>query len=455
MNAQPQISPLWKQIKADLQSSISEAGYNTYITNLNLVDITDHTANFTHKYSFLLDQIDTKFSQIIKQTLKKHTGKNLQLKYISPDRPIPTKQVEDLPLFSPETTKDTQLQQAIRNANLLPYFTFDNFAVGSTNQFAYAAAEAVAKQPGKAYNPLFIYGGTGVGKSHLMQAIGHAILKKQPQTKILFCPGEEFTNEIIAAIREKSTLKFKARYRKIDVLLLDDIQFLAGKDTAQEEFFHTFNAINRTGGQIIMTADRPPSDLTLLEDRLRSRFQAGLIVDISEPDFELRTAILLIKSQMNNIDLPMDLAQQVATKLKTARELEGFLLKLKAELMQPGSKMNDPLISQLLQKQITEETQLPANLRPNDVIKATAEYFDLKIFQIKGNRRQARIVRARQIAQYILRIDMNIQYQAIGEYFNGRDHTTIMHSVEKIQKLLGKTPELDEQIMGIKKILRG
>jgi chromosomal replication initiator protein len=445
---------LWPKIKSELQNQISEAAYNTYLPNLELIEVNNHIVKFTHKYSFMLNQIDTKFSQLIKTLLHQHTGQHFQLEYISPEEKTAKNPVEDLPLFSPQTTRQTQLHQTLHRANLLPHFTFDNFAVGSTNQFAYAAAEAVARQPGQAYNPLFIYGNTGVGKSHLMQAIGHAILNKEPSQKILFCPGENFTNEIIAAIREKTTLKFKAKYRQMDALLLDDVQFLAGKDTAQEEFFHTFNAIHRAGGQIIMTADRSPVELTLLEDRLRSRFQAGLIVDIGEPDFELRTAILLIKSQMQSIDLPMEYAQQAAGNLKTARELEGFLMNLKSRLMQAGSKLDNSLIAEILSKQIREENQLPAGIRPNDIIKAAADFFDLKINQIKGKSRQARIVRARHIAQHIMRAELKIQLQSIGEYFS-RDHTTIMHAVEKLQKLLGKTPELDQQIIGIKKMLRG
>ena len=455
-NSTPDLISLWKATQAELQSQVSPPSYGAYLAPLQLIELKDHIAKLTHPHAFILEQTEIKFNHLIKQILEKHAQQSLNLIFtVQPNsKTKPSATTDDLPLFSPKTTQQTQLHQSLHRSNLLPHFTFDNFAVGSTNQFAYAAAEAVAHQPGQAYNPLFIYGGTGVGKSHLMQAVGHAILNQKPDQKILFCPGEDFTNEIVAAIREKTTLKFKAKYRQMNALLLDDIQFLAGKDAAQEEFFHTFNAIHRAGGQIIMTADRPPTELTLLEPRLRSRFQAGLIVDVGEPGFELRTAILLIKAQLQGIDLTMEHAQQAAGSLKTARELEGFLLNLKADLMQAGSKMQDATVTDILGKQIREQHQLPAHLRPNDIIKAAADYFDLKVAQLKSDRRQARIVRARQIAQYIMRIDMNIQLQAIGEYFS-RDHTTIMHSVEKLQNLLGKTPELDQQILGIKKMLRG
>ncbi len=444
---------IWKSVLAELQLSVSTATFQTMFAPTHLHEINNGLAKISCNNSFLQQQIETKYYNLIKQSLDQRTNQNLNLIFIV--QPTEKTPINDLPLFqTPDPRSATpDLHAHLQKANLQPQFTFDTFAVGSTNQLAFAAAEAVAKNPGHAYNPLFIWGGTGVGKSHLMQAIGHTILSQHPDHKILFCPGEDFTNEIISAIRNKTTLKFKDKYRKINALLLDDIQFLAGKDTAQEEFFHTFNAIQHAGGQIILTCDRPPSELTRLEDRLRSRFQAGLIVDIGQPDFELRTAILLIKSKQQGFDLDMSLAQQVAEQITTARELEGFLMQLKAAITQNHRPPDEQVIGDLLGKSIQKQASFRRGLRPADILKATAEHFDLKINQLKGPRRQAHLVQARHIAIYILRHDLNLQQEAIGELLN-RDHTTILHAVEKIHNQLGKSPELSEHIMGIRESLR-
>ena len=450
----PDLPSLWKSVLIELELSVTTTTYKGLLSQLRLLELNEGVAKISSNNSFNLQQVETKYYTLIKTILDKHTRTSTSLIFtVQPSSKAP---LEELPLFSsPSSTLNPKSYPLTpsSHANLGPQFTFDTFAVGSTNQLAFAAAEAVARNLGQAYNPLFIYGGVGVGKSHLMQAIGHSALDAQPDLKIIFCPGEHFTNEIISAIRNKTTQRFKEKYRKIDMLLLDDIQFIAGKDTVQEEFFHTFNAIHSTGGQIIMTSDRPPTDIIKLEDRLRSRFQAGLIVDIGEPDFELRTAILLIKSKQRGFELPMDLAQQVAHHIKSARELEGFLMQLTVALQQSPRTLDNLLISQLLGLDTSQNQPIRKGLRPHDIIKATAEYFDIKPAVLKSKTRLARIVLPRQIAMYLMRVELNYQLEAIGELLD-RDHTTIMHGVEKIQDMLGKTPELTEHILHIRESLR-
>jgi len=255
------------------------------------------------------------------------------------------------PLFKREEELEDNFLEEIKRSRLRPFFTFENFAVSSSNQMAWAAGEAVAKTPGTAYNPLFLWGGVGVGKTHLMNAVGYEIKKKNRIKSVYFCTGEDFTNDIVEGIRNKTTQKFRNKYRKLDALLIDDIQFIAGKDTVQEEFFHTFNAIISAGGQIILTSDRPPHEISKLEERLKSRFEAGLIVDIAPPDFELRCAITQIKTKEKNLDLSSEIIQMIAGNLDSARKIEGFLIRLKSEaIINKNIPLTAERISQLLGK---------------------------------------------------------------------------------------------------------
>lgn len=443
---------IWRMTLEELAVLVSPATLNTLATQLKLKQIDNGIATLVCANPFWRQQIETRYYNLLKQLLEKYTKQQLSLVFEVGQVEKDAGPRPNLPLFQAQQTADQLSQQIIRRARLIPDYTFDNFAVGSTNQLAFAAAEAVTQSPGQAYNPLFIWGGVGVGKTHLMQAIAHALLKKNPQLKVICCPGEEFTNEIVEAIRTKTTMAFKERYRRMELLLLDDVQFLAGKDTAQEEFFHTFNAIQRAGGQIVLTSDRPPSEIVKLEDRLRSRFEAGLIVDIAPPDFELRTAIILIKSQQSGLEIEMEAAQLIAQKFQSAREMEGFLKQLKLKLPLGESQISTALVEQLL-GQAQQEIRLKRTTRPADIIRVTSHVFGVKPSQIKGKRRLARIVLPRQVCMYLMREELGYPYETIGNYFD-KDHTTIIHSVEKIHKLLGNSPELAEQILEIKQSLR-
>lgn len=341
--------------------------------------------------------------------------------------------VEDL--FSASNLQASVVDRALfsaRNVGLRLDYTFNTFAVSTTNEMAHAAALAVSNRPGEAYNPLFLYGGVGVGKTHLMHAIGNNILKNNTDLKILYCSGEEFTNEIVSAIQTKKGLRFKEKYRTAQVLLIDDIQFIAGKNAVQEEFFHTFNALIKQASQIVLTSDRPPHEINLLEDRLRSRFEAGLMIDIQQPTFELRTAILLIKAQAANIDIPMDLAQLIASKVDSARKIEGIIKTIRSEVELKKRVINAELIEELLQSE-TDRKKLLLRVAPADILRAVANHYHVKQAAMKGQRRVQALVRARHVAMYLLKEELDLPLAEIGRWFSNRDHTSALHAVKKIE----------------------
>jgi chromosomal replication initiator protein len=319
---------------------------------------------------------------------------------------------------------------------------------------AYAAAQAVSRNPGQAYHLLYLFGGVGVGKTHLMHAIGHRILEKNPDTKMLCKTGEEFTNEIVEAIRDKSTTEFHKRYRAVTVLLIDDIQFIGGKDKVQEEFFHTFNAIHQEGGQIVLTSDQMPSDIAGLEARLRSRFEGGLTIDIQQPSFELRAAILLIKAKAWHIDVPMDVAQLVAANIESTRQLEGFLKRLVAETTfkhEPIAAETAERILGSMKHHDSGNGVVKKTLEPTTILKTVAEVFTVKLSALKGERRKREIVTPRHLAMYLMRTDAGLPFDQVGAFFGGRDHTTIMHAVEKMTAALPNDARLRGSLAEVRK----
>jgi len=330
-------------------------------------------------------------------------------------------------------------------------YTFENFAVSSSNQVAFAAAQAVAKSPGISYNPLFLYGGVGVGKTHLAQAAARVIIDDDNSRKVLFCPSDKFTNELIEAIRMRTTPKFRYKYRHLSLLIVDDIQFIAGKVSVQEEFFHTFNDIVSAGGQVILTSDRPPSDIKNLEDRLRSRFSGGLIVDIQPPDFELRAAILLIKAKEKNIEIDMEAAQVIAETITDGRALEGTLLSIYAKTLGRKDRIDLEVVDAFFQ----ERSVIKQNkVTYQDVIKSVCLYYNIKPLQIKSSTRVEEIAMARQIIMYILRKELNMKLEEIAALLKRKDHTTIIHGVEKINTAMIKNPLLKQEIDRIISTLR-
>ena len=342
--------------------------------------------------------------------------------------------VEDL--FSQSSIQNATVDRAkvaAQVAGLRADYTFDTFAVSGTNEMAHAAATAVSQRPGTAYNPLFLYGGVGVGKTHLMHALAHNILQEEPTTKIIYCSGEEFTNEIVSAIQTKKALRFKDKYRNAQVLLIDDIQFIAGKNTVQEEFFHTFNALTQQARQIVLTSDRPPHEINLLEDRLRSRFEAGLMVDIQQPSFELRTAILLIKAKASNVTFSMEIAQLIASKVDSARKIEGLIKRLKSAVELQKKEVSIELVEDILSAENGQE-KTKLKVAPNDIIRAVANHFHVKQTALRGKKRVASLVKARHVAMYLLKEELHMPLTEIGRWFSNRDHTSALHATRKIEK---------------------
>ncbi|MBI4999823.1 chromosomal replication initiator protein DnaA [Candidatus Gottesmanbacteria bacterium] len=443
-------SKLWQTVLAELEVQVSKPSFATFFSKTSLVSFENEVATIGCPNPLIQKMIETRYYSLLKNILDKHTSSNNSLLFTI--KKLEETKKEAGPLFEERES----LPEAAHRAHLRPDFTFENFAVSSSNQVAYAAAQAVVKNPGSAYNPLFLYGGVGVGKTHLMQAIGQAILKKSPQLKLIYCTGEEFTNEIVEAIRQKNTNFFKSRYRGVELLLMDDIQFIAGKERVQEEFFHTFNALLRNGAEVVLTSDRSPSEIAKLEERLRSRFDGGLTIDISPPDFELRTAILLIKAKSLGINLPMDLAQFAAANIEDTRRLEGFLRRLLTEAEAKKIPISPDLAKSILGKTNGQPgADQKRKVSADEVLGAVANRFDLKISGLKGPKRDRALALARQTAMHFLRIDCGYPFAKIGEVLGGRDHTTIMHGVEKISALLPTNENLREDISWIKRKLWG
>jgi chromosomal replication initiator protein len=340
--------------------------------------------------------------------------------------------------------KPSVVDIAVRSG-LNPKYNFDNFAVSSTNQVAFAAAQAVAANMGKAYNPLFLYGGVGVGKTHLAQSVARKILEggEEKEKKVYFCPGDQFTNELIESIRERTTPKFRKKYRGLDLLIVDDIQFIAGKDTVQEEFFHTFNSVVSGGGQIILTSDRPPSEIQKLEDRLRSRFSGGLIVDIQEPDFELRTAILLIKAQEKKINLDIEAAKIISENTHDTRALEGTLLSIYAKTLGIKEGIDRGTVEAFFHNRLEIQKK---RVTATDVIKGICTFYNVKQSHLKGSTRDSTIVLPRQVCMYILRIHLRLKLEEIAYILKRKDHTTIIHGAEKIARMATKDNEFKAEI---------
>jgi len=315
---------------------------------------------------------------------------------------------------------------------------------------AHAAATKVASSLGSSYNPLFLYGGVGVGKTHLMHAIANYVLKNEPDTNIVFCTGEQFTNEIIRSIQNKNSAQFRNKYRRAELLLLDDIQFIAGKKSVQEEFFHTFNALTANNSQVVLTSDLPPHEISLLEDRIRSRFEAGLMIDIQQPTLELRTAILLLKAQSNHINIPNHLAQRIAAQVDSARRIEGIIKKIRSAVELRGAEINVELIDLILKKEIRQNHQKTLRVKPQDIIQSVSNHFHLKQSAIKGGRRNKELVRARHIAMYLLRQELNSSLEEIGQWFSGRDHTSVIYAVKKIEKELLVDEAIAQDVSALK-----
>lgn len=452
---------VWKEVLESIKVVVSAATFSTWLSKTHLVELNNKADRYSAQIGcpspIIKSMIEQRYFDLITDSLSKSLGLPVDITFTVKQPPIPVTIASNhqapAPLFQPQVqTSPEQLSHRFIVARLRPFFTFENFAVSASNQMAWAATEAVAANPGSAYNPLFLWGGVGVGKSHLMNAVGISIVRQEPDAKVLFCTGEDFTNDIVEGIRSKTTSAFRDKYRKLKALLVDDIQFIAGKDTVQEEFFHTFNAVTTAGGQVIMTSDRPPSEIAKLEERLRSRFEAGLIVDIAPPDFELRCAIVQIKAQEKNLNIPTEVVHLIAGNIETARKIEGVLVRLSSEVRLRRVEINEDLVKNLLGT-TTEDIARKRTLTPDGVIDAVSGHFSIHRRALMGKARSRIVARPRQILMYLLRTELGLPLEEVGKLVGGRDHTTVMHAVDKITSLASLDVRIREDLQGIKRSL--
>ncbi|MCI9178371.1 MAG: chromosomal replication initiator protein DnaA [Clostridia bacterium] len=418
-----EINELLTKAKELLKSEVTQISYNTWIKEFDIEDISNNTITILTQNSIQKDMLKSRYIPVIQNTFSFLTNINYEIAIVSE---------EERNSLATTTTQESSTNYSNSNFNLNPKYTFDSFVVGNNNRFASAAALAVAEAPATAYNPLFLYGGVGLGKTHLMHAIGNEVLKRDRNANILYVTSEKFTNQLINAIKDNKNEMFRSKYRGIDVLLIDDIQFIAGKERIQEEFFHTFNALHEEGKQIILSSDRPPKDIQLLEDRLRTRFEWGLIADISNPDYETRMAILKKKAQLDNIIISDDILSNIATKIDTnIRELEGTLNKLIAM----SSLENKPITIELSDKAIADVVSHQNKVLSVEYIQGiVAKYFNITVEDLKGSRRSVDVAFPRQVAMYLCRDIAQISTPKIGQAFGKRDHSTVMHACNKIAK---------------------
>ena len=448
------MSKLWDDTLAHLELNLSPQHFSTWIKPLKLVKIEQDMVYLEVPNRFVLDWVKENYSKLIQKNLSDLSAVSYRLHF-----DVSNQAIEKLPRTTPVVEKPVAIaakKTIVNNThtadlNLNRKYTFEEFVSGSSNQFAYAAAMAVASNPATTYNPLFIYGGVGLGKTHLVNAIGNAILKKSPQMRICYYTSEKFMNELINSLRYNRMDEFRNKFRSMDVLLIDDIQFIAGKERTQEEFFHTFNALYESHKQIIVTSDKFPKDIPGLEERLRSRFEWGLIADIQAPDVETKLAILKMKAEQNSINLPEDVSLFLANSIcNNVRELEGYLIRIGAYASLTSVPVSLEMARDVLKDILIERNR---ELSVEEILKKVSLHFNIKVSDIKSAKRLKAVVLPRQIAMYISRQLTSSSYPEIGDRFGGKDHSTIIHAIRKIEKLMEEDFQLKSTIENLKKEL--
>lgn len=453
------LAEIWVRCKDKLKESFNEKVFNVWIKPIMPLEVTDTYYKVAVKNDFFKTMLEENYAQVIEGVLAGIMSKNIKLIIETMDNgnsgseaaeempSVPAKR-EQQQLFN----ENTSVQQP-DESNLNPKYVFETFVIGNSNRFAHAAAQAVANDPAHAYNPLFLYGGVGLGKTHLMHAIGNRIKQNNPSMKVLYTSSEKFTNEIINSIQNKTTEAFRQKYRNIDCLIIDDIQFLKGKEQTQVEFFHTFNALKDADKQIIISSDRPPREIETLEDRLRSRFDQGLTADIQTPDLETRMAILRTKAASDNIVLPTEVITLLATNIATnIREIEGAYNKIVAYT----SLMHMPITVETAQKVLSDMGNdiKTRTITYEGIIKVVADHYNVKQDELFNKKRTQNIAFPRQVAMYLCRELADLSYPRIGELFGGRDHTTVIHAYEKISNFKNSNLAFQNELQEIIEILR-
>jgi chromosomal replication initiator protein len=430
------LSDIWPEVLSILKKEVDAGNYSTWVNSARPLAYIDGTLVIGTIDEFTREWMETRFSTLIRSQLEAKLKRAIFLRFVNSldtENFAITRDIEEIPMFNPR-------------------YTFDSFVTGSSNRFAHAASLAVADNPGRAYNPLFIYGGVGLGKTHLMKAIGHSILYNTKSLRVAYVTSETFTNDVVIAIREHKNVELRNKYRTVDILLIDDIQFVAGKESTQEEFFHTFNTLYEANKQIVISSDRPPKEFSTLEERMRSRFEWGLVADIQPPDLETRVAILSKKAKSESYNIPDDVFLFIASKIKTnIRELEGALLQVVAKTSLNHKPINMDTAQEALKEILSSDR--PRSITIQMVQKAVAQVFNLKMDDFKARRRTNDVAFPRQVAMYLSRQLADVSLTKIGDEFGGRDHTTVMHACDRIKEEMAINRNIKEKIDDVIKIL--
>jgi len=457
---------VWRAALGELQVSLSPANFETWLKETALVAVDDNRFTVAVPNGFAKDWLETRYRSLISQTLARVVGYTVQVDFeVREGLTPPAADNVDQPLAAaspdggaPPSVQHVRLEPGRvggpegASASLNPRYTFRNFIVGSANRLAHAASLSVAERPGHAYNPLFLYGGVGLGKTHLMHAIGNQVLARFPRKRVVYATSEKFTNEFITGIQQGKIDDFRNRYRRIDLLLIDDIQFIADKERTQEEFFHTFNAIHEDGKQIVLSSDRPPKLITTLEERLRSRFEWGLIADLTAPDLETRIAILRAKAEEQSVHIGADVLEFIARKvISNIRELEGALNRIVAYANMGGM----PISIELAQAVLSNVLYNPKRrlVTPERIVQAVSDYYSVELDQLKGQKRDRAIVTPRQIAMYLMRAETDVSLLRIGQELGGRDHSTVLHACDKIDRETQENEELRRDLAAVRELI--
>ncbi len=476
MAVEPSLTDVWSRVLGSMQAELMKPSFDMWLKQTRPLGFTDDILVIAVNNPFALELIQNRYLPLIQSLLDRIVGHPVEVKLVVPpadEETAATVLPEAMPAEGsvPEATQlalgveagspvatQTAYEPSVRvyQPSVLPYrrglvptlnpkYTFESFVVGNSNRFAHAGSLAVADAPGRAYNPLFIYGGVGLGKTHLMQAIGHQAARKFPELSVLYVTSETFTNELINAIRDDRTMDFKNRYRSIDVLLIDDIQFIAGKERTQEEFFHTFEALHGASRQLVISSDRPPREIPTLEERLRSRFEWGLLADIQPPDLETRIAILRKKALQERLPVPDEVMAYIASQIPTnIRELEGALIRIVATASLENAPVTPEVAAKALKDILPNRTVRPVTLA--DILRAVSRQFSVSVEDLKGQSRAQKMVFPRQLAMYLCRELTSASLPKIGEEFGGRDHTTVLHAYDKIGRQRATEPEVQEAL---------
>lgn len=444
---------IWDKVLEIAQERISNTSYQTFIKDTQLYSLKNGEAIILVSLPFNASWLNQRYSEIMQAIIYDVIGYEVKPHFISEDELASYNNVNTQEVQEPQVQHSSIDDKTWGKEQFNMHNTFDTFVIGPGNRFPHAASLAVAEAPAEAYNPLFIYGGVGLGKTHLMHAIGHHVLSNKPNAKVIYTSSEKFTNEFIKSIRDNETEAFREKYRKIDVLLIDDIQFIQNKEQTQEEFFHTFNELHQNNKQIVISSDRPPKEIAKLEDRLRSRFEWGLIVDITPPDYETRMAILQKKIEEENLDIPPEALNYIANQIQSnIRELEGALTRLLAYSKLQGK----PITTELTAEALKDIIQSPKSkkITIQDIQKVVGQYYSVRIEDFSAKKRTKSIAYPRQIAMYLSRELTDFSLPKIGEEFGGRDHTTVIHAHEKIANDIKSDPTFKQEVENLEKEIR-